>query len=152
MLRSVIAMSMTPILSEIRTEIIKWLKRVWFEAKLKARLQMIEWQNLRESEEERRERFEPVYQEKAVDPVLQTGASQLLGGEMRLAAKWVIEEEQLGARNSIGSGDGTHWNDLSSQEKFKRVAWSVANDTTSGVKEDPVVVYEKMLRERGIEP
>jgi hypothetical protein len=33
------------------------VKKVWFEAKLKARLQMIEWQNLRESEEERRERF-----------------------------------------------------------------------------------------------
>lgn len=39
--------------SEIRAEIIWWLKKVWFEAKLKARLQMIEWQNLRESEEER---------------------------------------------------------------------------------------------------
>ena len=80
--------------SEIRAEIIQWLKKVWFEAKLKARLQMIEWQNLRESEEERRERFEPVYQEKAIDSVLQTGESQLLGGEMRLAAKWVIEEEE----------------------------------------------------------
>jgi hypothetical protein len=142
---------MIPILSEIRTEIIKWLKKIWFEAKLKARLQMIEWQNLRESEEERRERFEPVYQEKAVDPVLQTGASQLLGGEMRLAAKWIIEEEELAAKNPTGSGEGAHWNDLTSQEKFKRVAWSVANDTTSGVKEDPVVVYEKMLKERGIE-
>jgi hypothetical protein len=85
---------MTPILSEIKTEIIRWLKKVWFEAKLKARLQMIEWQNLRESEEERRKRFEPVYQEKPVDPVLQTGESAKLGGEMRLAAKWVIENEK----------------------------------------------------------
>jgi hypothetical protein len=141
----------TQILSEIRTEIIRWLKKVWFEARLKARLQMIEWQNLRESEEGRRERFEPVYQEKPVDPVLQTGESQLLGGEMRLAAKWIIEEEELAAKNPTGSGEGTHWNDLSSQEKFKRVAWSVANDTTSGIKEDPVVVYEKMLKARGIE-
>jgi hypothetical protein len=96
---------MTQILSEIRAEIIRWLKKVWFEAKLKARLQMIEWQNLRESEEERRERFEPVYQEKPVDPVLQTGESQLLGGEMRLAAKWVIEEEQLANTKSITSLD-----------------------------------------------
>ena len=80
--------------SEIRAEIIRWLKKVWFKAKLKARLQMIEWQNLRESEEERRKRFEPVYQEKPVDLLLQTGKSQLLGGEMRLAAKWVIEEEE----------------------------------------------------------
>ena len=85
---------MTTILSEIYREIVRWLKKVWFEAKLTARLQMIEWQNLRESEEERRERFEPVYQEKAVDSLLQTGESQLLGGEMRLAAKWVIEEEE----------------------------------------------------------
>jgi len=90
-------MFMIPILSEIRTEIIKWLKKVWFEAKLRARLQMIEWQNLRESEEERRERFEPVYQEKPIDNELQTGESRKLGGEMRLAAKWVIEaEEKLG--------------------------------------------------------
>jgi hypothetical protein len=85
---------MTQILSDIRDKISRWLKKVWFEAKLKARLQMIEWQNLREAEEERRERFKPVYQEKPVDPVLQTGESQLLGGEMRLAAKWVIEEEE----------------------------------------------------------
>jgi hypothetical protein len=85
---------MTQILSDIRDKIVRWLKKVWFEARLKARLQMIEWQNLREAEEERRERFEPVYQEKPVDPVLQTGESQLLGGEMRLAAKWVIEEEE----------------------------------------------------------
>ena len=80
--------------SKIRAETIRWLKKVWFEAKLKARLQMIEWQNLRESEEERRKRFEPVYQGKPVDPVLQTGESQLLEGEMRLAAKWVIEKEE----------------------------------------------------------
>ena len=79
---------------EIIKAITTWLRLVWFEAKLKARLQMIEWQNLRESEEERKERFKPVYQEKPVDPVLQTGESQLLGGEMRLAAKWVIEEEE----------------------------------------------------------
>ena len=85
---------MIPILSEIRTEIIKWLKKVWFEAKLKARLQMIEWQNLRESEEERRERFEPVYQEQPINEELQTGESRKLGGEMRLAAKWIIEAEE----------------------------------------------------------
>jgi hypothetical protein len=85
---------MIPILSEIRTEIIKWLKKVWFEAKLKARLQMIEWQNLRESEKERRERFEPVYQEQPINEELQTGESRKLGGEMRLAAKWIIEAEE----------------------------------------------------------
>ena len=84
---------MTRILSEIWIEIVKWLKKVWFEAKLTARLKMIELETQIESEKERKERFEPVYQEKEVDPVLQTGESQLLGGEMRLAAKWVIEAE-----------------------------------------------------------
>jgi hypothetical protein len=97
-----------PILSEIWKELIKWWKKVWFEAKLKARLQMIEWQTQVEAELERKERFEPVYQEKEVDPVLQTGESQLLGGEMRLAAKWVIEEENERKINEQSGSDETH--------------------------------------------
>lgn len=98
---------MTPILSEIWKELIKWWKKVWFEARLKARLQMIEWQTQVEAELERKERFEPVYQEKQVDPVLQTGESQLLGGEMRLAAKWVIEEENEIKVNEQSESDET---------------------------------------------
>jgi hypothetical protein len=90
---------MTTILSKIYKEIIKWLKQVWFESRLKVRLQMIGWQNLRESEEERREKFEPVYQEKPIDEELQMGESRLLGGEMRLAAKWVIEAEEKVKQN-----------------------------------------------------
>lgn len=97
-----------PILSEIWKEIIKWWKKVWFEARLKARLQMIEWQTQVEAELERKERFEPVYQEKEVDPVLQTGESQLLGGEMRLVAKWVIEEENERKVNEQSGSDETH--------------------------------------------
>jgi hypothetical protein len=97
-----------PILSEIWKELIKWWKKVWFEAKLKARLQMIEWQTQVEAELERKERFEPVYQEKPVDPVLQTGESQLLGGEMRLATKWVIEEENERKINEQSESDETH--------------------------------------------
>jgi len=96
-----------PILSEIWKELIKWWKKVWFEAKLKARLQMIEWQTQVEAELEQKERFEPVYQEKPVDPVLQTGESQLLGGEMRLAAKWVIEEENERKVNEQGGSNET---------------------------------------------
>ena len=99
---------MTPILSEIWKELIKWWKKVWFEAKLKARLQMIEWQTQVEAELERKERFEPVYQEKPVDPVLQTGESQLLGGEMRLAAKWIIEEENERKVNEQSESNKTH--------------------------------------------
>lgn len=75
-------------------DFIKWWKKFWFECRLKARLTMIEWQNKIESDLEREERFEPVYQEKPVDDQLQTGESRKLGGEMRLAAKWVIEEEE----------------------------------------------------------
>lgn len=97
-----------PILSEIWKEIIKWWKKVWFEARLKARLQMIEWQTQVEAELERKKRFEPVYQEKPVDPVLQPGESQLLGGEMRLAAKWVIEEENEIKVNEQTESDETH--------------------------------------------
>jgi hypothetical protein len=97
-----------PILSEIWKEIIKWWKKVWFEARLKARLQMIEWQTQVEAELERKERFKPVYQEKEIDPVLQTGESQLLGGEMRLAAKWVIEEENERKVNEQSGSNETH--------------------------------------------
>lgn len=85
---------MKALLGEIWKEILKWWKKLWFEAKITARLKMIELENQVEFERELKERFEPVYQEKEVDPVLQTGESQLLGGEMRLAAKWVIEEEE----------------------------------------------------------
>lgn len=85
---------MKAFLGEIWKELLRWLKKLWFKSKLTARLKMIELENQVEFEKELEERFEPVYQEKEVDPVLQTGASQLLGGEMRLAAKWVIEEEE----------------------------------------------------------
>lgn len=84
---------MTQIWSEIWKELIKWWKKVWFEAKLTARLKMIELENQWESEQERKERFEPIYQEKEIDNKLQTGESRLLGGEMRLVAKWVAEAE-----------------------------------------------------------
>lgn len=84
---------MTQIWSEIWKELIKWWKKIWFEAKLTARLKMIELENQWESEQERKERFEPIYQEKEIDNKLQTGESRLLGGEMRLVAKWVAEAE-----------------------------------------------------------
>jgi hypothetical protein len=99
---------MTRILFEIWIEIVKWLKKVWFEAKLAARLKMIELETQIEAEKERKERFEPVYQEKEVDPVLQTGESQLLGGEMRLAAKWVIEAENENKINDQGKTNETN--------------------------------------------
>ena len=69
--------------------IIKWWKKIWFEAKLKARLTMIEWENQIESEIELEEKNKPLYSEKPIDPELQTGESQKLGGEIRLTAPWL---------------------------------------------------------------
>ena len=74
--------------NDIIQEVIKWWKRVWFEAKLKARLDMIELENRIESEIEREEQNKPLYIEHPIDPVLQTGESQKLGGAMELRAPW----------------------------------------------------------------
>lgn len=79
---------------DILKEIIKWWKRIWFEAKLKARLDMIELENRIESEIEREKANQPIYTEKPIDPELQTGESQELGGEMRLTAPWYKEEDR----------------------------------------------------------
>ena len=73
---------------DIIDAVIKWWKQVWFEATLKARLDMIELENRIESELEREIEQRPIYSEKPVDPELQTGESQKLGGEMRLTAPW----------------------------------------------------------------
>ena len=73
---------------DIIDAVIKWWKQVWFEAKLKARLDMIELENRIESDLEREIEQRPIYSEKPVDPELQTGESQKLGGEMRLTAPW----------------------------------------------------------------
>ena len=71
--------------------IIKWWKKIWFEAKLKARLTMIEWENHIESEIELEEKNKPLYSEKPIDSELQTGESQKLGGEIKLTAPWLKE-------------------------------------------------------------
>lgn len=82
------------VLSKLFKDLIKWFKQFWFECLTKARLQLIEIENKVESDIEREKRFEPVYQEKEINNELQTGESRGLGGEMRLAAKWVIEAEE----------------------------------------------------------
>jgi hypothetical protein len=82
------------LLSKLFKDLIKWFKQFWFECLTKARLQLIEIENKVESDIEREERFEPVYREKEINDELQTGESRGLGGEMRLAAKWVIKAEE----------------------------------------------------------
>lgn len=72
--------------------IIKWLKKVWFEAKLTTRLDMIELENEIEAEQEREQQAEPIYREYAPELKKQTGESLKLGGEMRLSAPWAVED------------------------------------------------------------
>ena len=89
--------------------VIKWWKRIWFEAKLKARLDMIELENRIESELEREEQNKPSYIEHPIDPVLQTGESQKLGGAMELRAPWyndgIQPERQDGVQEAPGMDD-----------------------------------------------
>lgn len=74
--------------------IVVWLKKLWFEAKLKARLDMIELENRIESEIEREKQNKPIYIEHPIDPELQTGESKKLGGAMELRAPWYTDELQ----------------------------------------------------------
>ena len=76
------------IVEQLIQEILAWLKKLWFESKLKARLKMIEIENQIEAERELEEHFTPLYTEEPVDPELQPGESAKLGGAMRLTAKW----------------------------------------------------------------
>jgi hypothetical protein len=78
-------------ISQVIDAVIKWLKRVWFEAKLKARLDIIELENKIEAEIEREKKNKPVYIEHEIDPELQTGESQKLGGAMELRAPWYTD-------------------------------------------------------------
>jgi hypothetical protein len=81
------------LIKSIIQEIIKWWKRIWFEAKLKARLDMIELDNRIQAEIELEKQNKPIYKEYPIDPVLQTGESQKLGGAMQLTAPWYKNEQ-----------------------------------------------------------
>jgi 5-methylcytosine-specific restriction endonuclease McrBC GTP-binding regulatory subunit McrB len=86
---------MIPILfKDIIQAILKWWKQLWFESRLKARLTMIEWENQIEAELEREKQNKPIYIEHEIDPILQTGESQKLGGAMELRAPWYTDEPQ----------------------------------------------------------
>jgi hypothetical protein len=95
--------------NDIIQEVIKWWKRVWFEAKLKARLDMIELENRIESELEREIEQKPIYREHPIDPDLQTGESQKLGGAMQLTAPWyndgIQSQRQDGVQEKAGLDD-----------------------------------------------
>jgi len=85
--------------SEMVKEIIKWIKRLWFNSKLKARLTMIEWKNKREYYWDLNEDFEPIYREY---PPREPGSEAAkLGGAMRLTSKhsesYETEEDLINA-------------------------------------------------------
>ena len=82
------------LLKDIIDAVIKWWKRIWFEAKLKARLDMIELENRIQAEIELEKQNKPIYREHPIDPVLQTGESQKLGGAMQLTAPWYKNEHE----------------------------------------------------------
>jgi len=77
--------------NDVIQAIIKWWKQVWFEAKLKARLDMIELDNRIASDLEREIEQRPIVTEHPIDSVLQTGESQKLGGALQLTAPWYKE-------------------------------------------------------------
>ena len=73
---------------DLLKEIIIWLKKLWFESKLKARLKMIEIQNEIEYEQELEKSFKPTLTEHKIDTKIQTGESAKLGGALQLSAPW----------------------------------------------------------------
>ena len=71
--------------------IISWLKRLWFEAKLQARLDKIEREYNIKFDKELKESFEPIFEQKPhEDP---TSEAAKLGGEISLKAKWLKDSE-----------------------------------------------------------
>jgi hypothetical protein len=91
---------------DIIQAVIKWWKRVWFEAKLKTKLDMIELENRIQSELELEKQNEPVYREHPIDPDLQTGESQKLGGAMQLTAPWYNDGIQPQRKNGVQEAPG----------------------------------------------
>lgn len=73
--------------------VIKWVKTFWFEAKLKARLTMIEWDSKRDYYWTLDENFEPVYKEYAPEEPGSEAAK--LGGAMRLTSKFHVESTEI---------------------------------------------------------
>jgi len=85
-------MSMMQMLfKELIPGLIKWLKKIWFEAKLQARLDKIEKQYKIKFNKELEESFEPIFEEKPHEDPDSEAAK--LGGEISLKAKWLKDFE-----------------------------------------------------------
>jgi hypothetical protein len=79
------------LLRKLITELISWLKKVWFEAKLQARLDKIEKKYKIKFDKELKESFDPIFEEKPHDDPDSEAAK--LGGEISLKAKWLKDSE-----------------------------------------------------------
>jgi len=78
---------------DILKALVEWCKKIWFEAKLKARFDMIELENRAQAELELEKENKPIYIEHPIDLDLQTGAAKDLGGAMELRAPWYKPDE-----------------------------------------------------------
>ena len=79
------------LLRKLISEFISWLKKLWFEAKLKARLDKIEREYKIKFDKELKESFEPIFEQKPHEDPNSEAAK--LGGETSLKAKWLKDSE-----------------------------------------------------------
>ena len=79
------------LLRKLISEFISWLKKLWFEAKLKARLDKIEREYKIKFDKELKESFEPIFEQKPHEDPNSEAAK--LGGEISLKAKWLKDSE-----------------------------------------------------------
>ena len=79
--------TMRILFKELIVELIKWLKKIWFEAKLKARLDKIERDYKIKFEKDLKESFTPIFEQKEHKKT--TIKARKLVREMSLRAKWL---------------------------------------------------------------
>ena len=79
--------TMRLLFKELIIELIKWLKKIWFEAKLKARLDKIERDYKIKFEKDLKDSFTPIFEQKEHKKT--TIKARKLVREMSLRAKWL---------------------------------------------------------------
>ena len=79
--------TMRILFKELIIELIKWLKKIWFEAKLKARLDKIERDYKIKFEKDLKDSFTPIFEQKEHKKT--TIKARKLVREMSLRAKWL---------------------------------------------------------------
>ena len=79
------------LLRKVIKGIIDWLKKMWFEAKLQARLDKIEREYKIKFDKELKKSFERIFEQKPHEDPDSEAAK--LGGEISLKAKWLKDSE-----------------------------------------------------------